>query len=148
MTKKVLLVAEDDENDALLLERALRRAKSDFRMLRVANGEELVDYLESRPPFHDRELHPTPALILLDLKMPRMDGFDVLKWRQDSIPARLVPVVVFASSTLDRDIKKAYALGANSYAVKPMRSDALEGMVRALVGWWGRFHVTGAAAPA
>lgn len=143
MSKKVLLVAEDDENDALLLERALRRADSAFHMVRVADGEELVGYLEGRAPYDDRSAHPVPHLILLDLKMPRMDGFDVLNWRRENEAGRLLPVIVFSSSTLERDIRKAYALGANSYVVKPMRSDALDGMVQALLAWWGRFNVAG-----
>ena len=143
MSKKVLLVAEDDENDALLLERALRRADSAFHMVRVSDGEELVGYLQRRPPYDDRSAHPEPHLVLLDLKMPRMDGFDVLQWRRDTEHACLLPVIVFSSSTLERDIRKAYALGANSYVVKPMRSDALDGMVQALLAWWGRFNIAG-----
>ena len=141
MSKKVLLVAEDDENDALLLERALRRADSCFHMVRVADGEELVNYLEGRAPYHDRSAHPEPNVVLLDLKMPRMDGFDVLRWRRETGGGRNFPVIVFSSSTLGRDIEKAYALGANSYVVKPMRAEALDDMVQALLVWWGRFNV-------
>lgn len=145
MFNKVLLVAEDDENDALLLQRALRRAEAAFRMVRVANGEELVDYLHGRGPYQDRATYPLPDLVLLDLKMPKMDGFDVLRWRQQTESVHRLPVIVFSSSTLDRDISQAYRLGANSYVVKPMRSDALDGLVRSLHDWWGRFNVTTAA---
>jgi len=141
MSKKVLLVAEDDENDALLLERALRRADSSFHLVRVADGEQLVGYLQGDTPYHDRSAHPEPHLVLLDLKMPRMDGFDVLRWRRDRANGHLLPVIVFSSSTLDRDIRQAYALGANSYVVKPMRAETLDGMVQALLAWWGRFNV-------
>ena len=142
MRKKVLLVAEDDENDALLLERALRRADSDFRLVRVADGEELVSYLKGDHPFHDRAVHPEPDLVLLDLKMPRMDGFDVLRWRRERENGLLLPVIVFSSSILERDVRLAYALGANSYVMKPMRSEALDGMIRALLDWWGRFNLS------
>lgn len=141
MRKKVLLVAEDDENDALLLERALKRADSSFHLVRVTDGEELIGYLQGRAPYDDRAAHPAPSLVLLDLKMPRMDGFDVLRWRQNDESGRLLPVIVFSSSSLERDIRRAYSLGANSYVVKPMRSDALDGMVQALLAWWGRFNV-------
>lgn len=141
MTKKVLLVAEDDENDALLLERALRRADASVRMVRVENGEELVDYLEGRGTFQNRAAHPAPHFVLLDLKMPRMDGFDVLRWRQANPARQTLPVIVFSSSSLGRDIEKAYALGANSYVMKPMRSEALDGMVQALLAWWGQFNI-------
>lgn len=143
MSKKVLLVAEDDENDALLLDRALRRADSPFQMIRVADGEELMGYLEGRAPYDDRTAYPEPHLVLLDLKMPRVDGFDVLTWRRETGRGHLPPFIVFSSSTLDCDVRKAYALGANSYVVKPMRSDALDGMVHALLAWWGRFNVAG-----
>ena len=148
MSKKVLLVAEDDENDALLLERALRRADPSFRMVRVADGEELVSYLQGDGPYHDRSVHPQPDLVLLDLKMPRMDGFDVLRWRREREHGQMLPVIVFSSSTLDRDVRQAYALGANSYVVKPMRAEALDGMVQALLSWWGRFNVSGHEASA
>lgn len=141
MSKKVLLVAEDDENDALLLERALRRADSSFHLVRVADGEQLVGYLQGDAPYQDRSAHPPPALVLLDLKMPRMDGFDVLRWRREREDGHLLPVIVFSSSTLDRDVRQAYALGANSYVVKPMRAEALDGMVHALLAWWGRVNV-------
>jgi CheY-like chemotaxis protein len=147
MRKKVLLVAEDDENDALLLERALRRADSDFRLVRVADGEELVSYLQGDKPYHDRAVHPDPDLVLLDLKMPRMDGFDVLRWRREQENGHLLPVIVFSSSTLERDVRQAYALGANSYVVKPMRSEALDGMIHALLGWWGRFNISSQEPP-
>lgn len=133
MSSKVLLVAEDDDNDALLIERALRHSGAEFRMVRVANGEELVDYIDARGPFADRRRHPAPDLVLLDLKMPKMDGFDVLRWRQQTARGHLLPVVVFSSSTLDRDISKAYQLGANSYVIKPMRYEVLDGMVQALL---------------
>lgn len=147
MSTKVLLVAEDDDNDALLLERALRRSvPGGFRMVRVANGEELVAYLDGRAPYADRGAHPCPDLILLDLKMPRMDGFDVLRWRRQNDAALLIPVVVFSSSTLARDISEASRLGASSYVVKPMRSDALDSFVRALHDWWGRFNVAASVA--
>lgn len=148
MIKKVLLVAEDDENDALLLERALRRADSTFQMVRVADGEELISYIQGKAPYQDRTVHPAPSLVLLDLKMPRMDGFDVLQWRRETDGAHLLPVIVFSSSTLERDIRKAYSLGANSYVVKPMRSDALDGMVQALLAWWGCFNIAGTHASA
>lgn len=142
MLTKVLLVAEDDENDALLLERALRRAEAAFRMVRVTNGEELIDYINGRGAYEDRLRHPAPDLVLLDLKMPKMDGLDVLRWRRKNPSTHCLPVIVFSSSTLERDIQEAYQLGANSYVVKPMRSDALDGLVRALHDWWGRFNVT------
>ncbi len=141
MTTPVLLVAEDDATDALLLERALRRAKSVFRMVRVENGEELIAYLEGRGAYSDRSRFPSPWVVLLDLKMPRKDGFAVLRWRQDTPTRARLPVVVFTSSGLHQDIERAYALGANSYVIKPTASGRLEAMVKALHEWWVEFNV-------
>jgi CheY-like chemotaxis protein len=141
MTSPVLLVAEDDASDALLLERALRRANSPFRMLRVANGAELIEYLERRGPYADQLQFPAPTLVLLDLKMPRKDGFDVLRWRQQIQGGTRLPVVVFTSSGLEQDVEKAFALGANSFVIKPLVSGRLEVMVQSLHSWWVEFNV-------
>lgn len=149
MTKHVLLVAEDDPDDALLLERALKRTGSAFQMVQVGNGEELIAYLKGTGAFGDRRKHPTPTVVLLDLKMPRTDGFAVLQWRQDVDVAKHLPMVVFSSSSLRQDIQRAYALGANSYVVKPTAPERLERMVEALHDWWVDFNAsTTAASPA
>jgi CheY-like chemotaxis protein len=142
MPKNVLLVAEDNAVDALLLERALRRAGSVFRMVRVSDGDELIDYMEARGAYEDRVRHPAPKMILLDLKMPKKDGFAVLQWRQKAPDGYRLPVVVFSSSSIPQDINRAYSLGANSYVVKPTAPDRLESMVHALHEWWGNFNVT------
>ena len=148
MSKNVLLVAEDNAVDALLLERALRRSGTDFEMVRVADGVELIDYLEARGVYKDRVKHPAPHVILLDLKMPRKDGFAVLRWRRDTPVGYQLPVVVFSSSALPQDIEKAYSLGASSYVVKPSAPERLEGMVKALHEWWGCFNTTPSVTPA
>lgn len=142
MATNILLVAEDDADDALLLEHALRRAGSGFRMVRVANGDEVIDYVQGRGAFSDRVRHPSPKVVLLDLKMPRKDGFAVLQWRQNSPDGHLLPMVVFSSSALPQDINRAYSLGANSYVVKPSAPERLHSMVAALHEWWGGFNAT------
>lgn len=142
MNQHVLLVAEDDAMDALLLDRAIRKAGLSFRMVRVENGEQLIAYLRGDGVYCDRGAHPLPEILLLDLKMPRADGFAVLKWRQQHTTGYRLPVVVFSSSSLQQDIEKAYSLGANSYVVKPTAPDRLEHMVTALHKWWTDFNVT------
>lgn len=142
MKKPVLLVAEDNAIDALLLERAIQRNGAAFQMIRVEHGELAIDYLEARGAFADRTQHPAPDLLLLDLKMPRKDGFAVLRWRQENPRFMRVPVIVFSSSNLPDDIARAGALGASSYVMKPTDPERLERMVRALREWWLEFNVT------
>ncbi len=142
MPKNVLLVAEDDASDALLLARALRRASSAFQMVHVSNGDDLIDYVQGRGAYVDRIQHPKPTLILLDLKMPKKDGFAVLRWRQETPDGYRLPVIVFSSSALPQDINRAYSLGANSYVVKSTAPNRLEPMVKALHDWWTGFNTT------
>ena len=142
MKKPVLLVAEDNMLDALLLERVIQRGGDLFHMVRVEHGEAAIDYLLGKEPFADRAKHPLPDLMLLDLKMPRKDGFGVLRWRQENQPLARLPVVVFSSSNLPEDITRAYELGANSYVAKPTNPERLERMVKALREWWSEFNLT------
>lgn len=142
MEKPVLLVAEDNVLDAMLMERLVERCGALFRMIHVEHGEAAIDYLAGRGAFADRSKHPLPQLLLLDLKMPRKDGFAVLRWRRETPALARLPIVVFSSSNLQTDISQAYALGANSYVVKPTDPVRLERMVRALHEWWVEFNVT------
>jgi CheY-like chemotaxis protein len=139
----VLLVAEDDETDALLLERALRRGKAPFRLVRVSDGNEAIDYVSGRGAFADRAHHPAPHVVLLDLKMPRKDGFDVLRWRQKAHGTMKLPIIVFSSSELSEDIDRAFSLGANSYVVKSAAPGRLEHMLQTLHEWWVNYNRQG-----
>lgn len=142
MKKPVLLVAEDNPLDAVLLERVIERCGDLFHMVHVEHGEAAIDYLTGKGTFADRARHPLPDLLLLDLKMPRKDGFAVLKWRQENPAFLRLPAIVFSSSNLPADIAQACALGANSYLVKAPSAERLERMIKALHEWWGVFHVT------
>lgn len=142
MPKPVLLVAEDNLMDALLLERVIERCGGTFHMVRVEHGEAAIEYLQGKGSYGDRTEYPLPAVVLLDLKMPRKDGFAVLRWRQETPALARLPIVVFSSSNLSADISRAYALGANSYVVKPTQPVRLERMIRTLHEWWVEFNVT------
>jgi CheY-like chemotaxis protein len=142
MKKPVLLVAEDNDLDALLLERLVERCGNAFQMKRVTHGEAATDYLGGTGAFADRTKYPLPDLLLLDLKMPRKDGFAVLQWRRDNREFSRLPIVIFSSSNLQDDISRAYALGANSYVVKPADPERLERFVKALHEWWTEFNIT------
>jgi CheY-like chemotaxis protein len=120
-----ILAAEDEESDRMILEVAFRRAKLSRPLVIVRDGEEAVDYLSGKGHFGDRSAHPLPALVVLDLKMPRMSGFDVLSWLARQPELREIPAVVLSSSADESDMGKAWQLGAREYFVKPHSLDEL-----------------------
>jgi len=134
MTAKMttILHVEDDPNDTLLLEHACRKAGVVFNLQAVSDGDQAIAYLRGLNAFSDRAKHPMPKLILLDLKMPRVSGFDVLTWLRSEDSLRGLPVVVLTSSNHDADVKRAYDLGAKSYLVKPVGFEALVELVKTL----------------
>ena len=130
-----LLVAEDDDADARFVLLALQASGAWGEVLTVADGKEALDFLYRRGLFVNRSpLHP--ALVLLDLKMPRVDGFGVLTAAKTDPVLRGVPMVVLTSSCEKRDLAQAYALGANGYVVKPMGFDACVAALGAVCRFW------------
>jgi CheY-like chemotaxis protein len=120
-TSQVILLVEDDHNDALLAQRALKDAGAAQRVVHLCDGEEAIKYLNGDPPYQDRQTHPPPALVLLDLKMPKLTGFDVLAWLQERPQlAAHIPVVVLTGSIHGEDMKRAKQLGAVGYEMKPV----------------------------
>ncbi|HVM48481.1 MAG TPA: response regulator [Candidatus Acidoferrum sp.] len=114
----VVLYAEDEETDVLLMRLALKRSGLPCVLMAVSDGAEAIDYLSGNGDFADRARHPLPCLVLLDLKMPRKTGFEVLSWmRQQEQFARL-PVIIYTSSGGEDDRERARALGATEYTVK------------------------------
>jgi len=131
-----LLAVEDEDNDVLLLRTALQKAGVSNPVAVVHDGQEAVDYLSGKTPFDDRALHPLPILILLDLKMPRLNGFDVLKWLRRQPGLKRLLVTVLTSSDQPDDINRAYDLGANSYLLKPHNSGDLSELVAQVKRYW------------
>src|SRR6185503_9933836 len=122
----VILLAEDDVNDALLVERALSRADIQNPVMVVRDGQEAIDYLKGKGPFADRKNFPLPTLALLDIKMPKKNGLEVLEWvRHNGGGLKLLPVIIMSSSSIQEDIDRAYQLGVNAYLVKPTAFDEL-----------------------
>src|ERR1019366_5022861 len=113
-----ILVAEDDPTDAYFFQRAFKRAGIPVTLHFVRDGQEVIDYLEGKGQFADRTAHPLPQLALLDLNMPRLDGFDVLEWMRKQPAFSGLELVIFSSSDEPKHINQAYGLGANSYLVK------------------------------
>ena len=124
-----ILVAEDEETDVLLLRIAFKRARLPVDLVVARDGQEAVDYL-ARPP--DQSAPSFPGLLVLDLKMPRMGGFEVLEWLGSQSSFKDLPVVVLSSSAQESDIRKAHDLGARDYLVKPHDVDDLAGILRDL----------------
>ena len=120
-----ILLAEDDENDIFLMGRAFDRAGIPNPLFVVRNGQEAIDYLAGTGEFTKREQHPQPGLLLLDLKMPWMDGFDVLKWLREHRQFDTLPVLVLTSSKLQADVDKSRQFGVYDYRVKPHGFDDL-----------------------
>ena len=131
-----ILVAEDDPNDLLLLKLAFAKAALELPVTLARDGEEVVSYLEGRPPFDDRNKYPRPDLLLLDLKMPRLDGFAVLEWLLWRPELRPHFVVVFTASDNPEDQRRAQLLGVDSYLVKPQDPSELVRIVRGLQQYW------------
>jgi len=131
-----ILLAEDDPNDVLLLERAFRKAGLGECLRVVCDGEQAVDYLAGRGTYADRERFPLPFMLLLDLKMPAIDGFGVLQWLRAQPALKQLLVVVLTSSNLQADVDRAYGLGANSYLIKPIDFEEMVGLILRFEAYW------------
>jgi len=136
MSRATILHVEDDSNDALLFQHACRKAGMDINLQVVSDGEEALAYLKGSEQFKNRDKHPFPTLVLLDLKLPRVNGFDVLTWMKTEQNMRRLPVIVLSSSTHQADVKRAYELGANSFLVKPVAFEALVGLAKGIDQYW------------
>ncbi|HXU74951.1 MAG TPA: response regulator [Methylomirabilota bacterium] len=130
--KKTVLIAEDDADDVFLLQRAFSKAGINANLQFASDGEEAIRYLLSA----DQQENPIPDLLLLDLKMPRVDGFTVLDWVRKQPGLKRLLVTVLTSSGARVDINRAYDLGANSYLLKPFSNENLVQLVGHLQAYW------------
>jgi CheY-like chemotaxis protein len=136
MSYRPVLYAEDEENDAFFLKRAFKQAQVPNPLVVVPDGQAAIDYFSGAGIFTERSQYPIPELVILDLKMPKLSGLEVLHWiRQDASLASL-PVVILSSSTQDDDMHRAYSHGANAYLIKPSDPEALQVMVKSIHGFW------------
>jgi CheY-like chemotaxis protein len=136
----VILLAEDREDDILLVRRSFRKSFITNPLQVVKDGEEAIEYLSGEGRYANRAEYPLPALMLLDLKMPRKDGFEVIKWIRQQPGLRELPIVVLTSSENMRDVNTAYKLGANSFLVKPMEFEDFQAMTNFLSQYWLRLN--------
>jgi CheY-like chemotaxis protein len=128
--KPIMLLAEDDEDDVLLFQMAFRKTGIACILKRVADGKEAIDYLSGRGTYSDRAKHPFPAVLVTDLKMPRVSGFDLLAWIQRELPAGSLPAIVLSVSAEERDRERAAELGAKAYWIKPTGWQELSRLLR------------------
>lgn len=127
-----ILIAEDDDHDFFFIERALRKTAYEGEIVRALDGSQTIETLHSL--CIDRL--SLPALGLIDLKMPRCDGFGVLAWRQKHCELSCIPLIVLSSSRMQSDVKRAYDLGACSFTMKPMAANDYLDLCTALQHWW------------
>jgi CheY-like chemotaxis protein len=134
-TVEILLV-EDSDQDAELALRALRKNNISNKITRLRDGEEALDFLFGRGEFEGRSIHNIPRVVLLDLKMPKVDGLEVLKAIRENEITEKLPVVMLTSSKEERDLVHSYELGANSYIVKPVEFESFTKSVRDIGFYW------------
>jgi CheY-like chemotaxis protein len=131
-----VLLAEDDEIDIMLLKRAFGEVSKNTGVLALTNGEDVISYFKGTGVYSDRKEYPLPNLLLLDLKMPVKNGFEVLQWLRSDAELKRLPVVVMSSSKLSKDIDKAYELGANTYFVKSTDPEKLIDVIKIVEQYW------------
>jgi CheY-like chemotaxis protein len=132
-----VLLVEDDLNDIFLVKRAFKLANLANPLQVVTDGVEAVQYLIGEGRYTDRQAHPMPDLIIMDMKMPRKTGLEVLEWIKKDNHLRRIPVVIVSSSELASDINRAYELGANAYMVKPVDFQSVEHLFQSIIHYWG-----------
>ncbi len=131
-----ILLVEDDPNDVFLLKRALKGTQIGNPLQIVTNGQEALDYLSGAAKYADRVQYPIPSLIFLDLKLPYKNGFEVLQWIRNEPTLDSSVVVILTSSSEERDIEKAYKLGARSFLIKPPIPQMLLDLMQSLKDYW------------
>lgn len=132
----IILLAEDDPGDQLLIRKAFERSTQASQVMIVENGEDMIDYLQLGGRFTNPKDAPRPNLVLLDLNMPRKDGRTTLKEIKSDHDLRRIPVVVLTTSDLQKDIIQCYDLGANSFITKPSSFSGLTAMAEQLETYW------------
>jgi CheY-like chemotaxis protein len=133
---KLILLVEDNPDDVFAVKWCFRRSKISNPIHVVTHGEEAIAYLSGAAPYTDRQRYPLPFMVLLDLKLPYMSGFEVLAWIRERLALEGLVVVALTSSDESKDHQRAYSLGARSYLVKPPEPDGLRDLIDSLQTFW------------
>lgn len=134
--ERTILLVEDNEDDVILIQRALRKGGIQAPINLARDGDEAIDFFSGAGKFQDHSSHPLPTIVLLDLKLPKKNGFEVLAWIKAHERFASLPVVVFTTSAQDSDLKQAYALGANSYLKKPATMAETTDLLKTVGAYW------------
>ena len=139
MEKKKILLVEDSRDDILLIQRAFNKTKltEKFDLIVAQDGNQALSYLHDTDISSVSQHGKIPMILLLDLNLPKMNGFEILQRIRSNDKTKLIPVIVFTSSKEDQDITKSYLLGANSYVRKPIDSDKFTAVLQQIVSYWG-----------
>ena len=136
MNPCTVLYAEDEANDVIFLEIAFKRVGSPHKLAVVPDGAQAIEYLAGKGTFADRTRHPLPVLVLLDINMPKKNGFEVLQWIRQQRQFKSLPIILLTSSTREEDTEKARQLGANDYLLKFPDVFKLVELVKSLHDRW------------
>jgi CheY-like chemotaxis protein len=139
---RTILLVEDNDDDVFVFERVLRKAAIENPLHIARHGQEAVDYLGGVGQYADRESFPLPFIIFLDLKLPYLSGFEVLRWIRSYSELAEIVVIVLTSSPEEKDHERAYGLGARSYLIKPPRPDMLLDLAKSLQSYWTTLGLT------
>jgi DNA-binding response OmpR family regulator len=138
MTRTILLV-KDSEDDVLFIRRALKLTGANLSHQIAPDGQVAIDYMSGAGEYADRKKFPLPVMVLLDLKLPRVLGLDVLKWIRARREFGNIPVIIMTASGERADWERGYRLGANSYMIKPSSIDELMGLAKCLTDYWFKY---------
>ena len=136
-----MLMVDDSKEDAFFVKRALEASQVAHFFHSVMDGSEGLAYLKAEGTYADRQAFPFPNVLLCDLKIPGMDGFDFLRWLRDHPQCKVIPTIIFSSSVLESDVHQSYVLGANAYLEKPASFGDLTTTIQLLYQFWSRCHV-------
>lgn len=134
------LLAEDNPDETFFVEQGFKHGLNHLQLRSVSDGAQAIEYMEGKGDYADRIKYPVPDVVLLDLKMPRVDGFEFLHWLRNNAPdaLRLTPVVILSSSAEIADVTRAYKMGANSYFMKPVGLRDFQARISELGAYWSK----------
>jgi CheY-like chemotaxis protein len=133
---QAILLVDDDSNDRFLIQRAFKKIGIANPLVEVADGAEAIAYLSGDHPYADRDKYPYPAILLLDLQMPRVGGLEVLEWIRSNLVAPGFLIVVLSRTDEIRQVNRAYTLGANSFLTKPGNKEDIQAVITAFRDYW------------